>query len=74
MNPQNIAKKPIITRRYLALKNVLRREPDFSIESLNKHKYDENKNNRNPWKISPNITPNKNGKVTIVNTAGFTSL
>lgn len=27
----------------------------------------------NPWKISPNMTPNKKGKVTIVNSPGLIS-
>jgi hypothetical protein len=30
-------------------------------------------NRMNPWKISPNITPNKNGKVVIVKRAGLNS-
>ncbi len=30
-----------------------------------------NANNRNPWAMSPNITPNKNGKVIVVKNAGF---
>ncbi len=30
--------------------------------------------NKSPWAISPNITPNKNGKVAQVNKPGFISL
>lgn len=30
-----------------------------------------NKNKISPWPISPNITPNKNGKVTVVNSEGL---
>lgn len=29
---------------------------------------------QSPWPMSPNMTPNKKGKVTIVNNAGFISL
>ncbi len=32
-----------------------------------------NKNNIPPWKISPNIIPNKKGKVIIVNKPGLNS-
>ena len=35
---------------------------DFAILSLNKHKYIANRNKNKPCPISPNITPNKNGK------------
>ncbi len=31
-------------------------------------------NTHSPWPTSPNITPNKNGKVTMVKNAGLTSL
>lgn len=37
-------------------------------------KYKPNKNRTKPWPISPNITPNRNGKVIIVNIPGFISL
>lgn len=33
-----------------------------------------NKKSNNPWPISPNITPNKNGKVTVVKRDGFAYL
>jgi len=39
----------------------------------NNTKINENINNIRPWNISPNITPNKNGNVIIVNKAGFIS-
>lgn len=32
-----------------------------------------NKNNKNPCPMSPNITPNKKGKVTVVNNDGLAS-
>jgi len=33
-----------------------------------------NESKIDPWRTSPNITPKRNGKVIIVNTAGLTSL
>ena len=36
-------------------------------------KYSAAKSMRNPWPKSPNMTANRNGKVTMVNTVGFTS-
>lgn len=42
--------------------------------SLCKQRYKANKSTHNPCPISPNITPNKKGKVTIVKIAGLTSL
>ena len=43
-------------------------------ESFFKYKNRPNVNKAKPWPISPNITPNKNGNVTIVNIPGFISL
>ena len=37
-------------------------------------RYNPNAVSIDPAKISPNITPNKNGKVTAVNTPGLASL
>lgn len=39
-----------------------------------KHKMIENTNSIEPCIMSPNMTPNRNGKVTIVKIAGLTSL
>jgi hypothetical protein len=38
-----------------------------------RHRIIPKRRRRDPWPISPNITPNKKGKVTIANTAGFAS-
>ena len=35
---------------------------------------DPTKSNKEPWPMSPNMTPNRKGKVTVVNIAGFASL
>ena len=61
--PQNIEKKPIIKIIYQYGINDFRMllcKNSFWIDR--KHP---NKNNIAPWPTSPNITPNKNGKVTI---------
>jgi hypothetical protein len=42
--------------------------------SQNMHNSDPTVKRTPPWPISPNITPKRKGKVTHVNTLGFTSL
>lgn len=74
MIPQNVANSPIIKNRYLAFKNPSKNGADLYRQELNKHKMAPTKSRTDPCPISPNIIPNKNGNVTIVNSAGFASL
>ena len=43
INPQKNPKNPIRRSKYLPFNIILRKESDFSIDSLNRHKYKENK-------------------------------
>ena len=67
INPQKIEKNDIninIPVKFLTNYNFL---PAKNI------KKNENAVNKEPWPISPNITPKKNGKEIIVKTAGLIS-
>lgn len=70
INPQKKEKNPMSNSMYLILYS------DFSpsIFSPNQHTKEAMKNRMRPCPMSPNITPNKNGKVTILNTFGLISL
>lgn len=48
MIPQKVAKNPIKSSRYLALRNALNIESDLSIASLKMQRYEAAKNNKNP--------------------------
>lgn len=66
------AKNPINVMRYLAEAIPERAVPlSFSENTIN---IIPQRKSKNPWAMSPNITPNKNGKVIVVNTAGLNSL
>ena len=48
---------------------------DFPFKHVsNRHRNIPKNSKARPWPISPNITPNKNGKVTHVKNVGLTSL
>ncbi len=74
MKPQNEANNPISKNRYLNYKAAAIPGPIFLKGTENKHKKAPTRNKTEPWPKSPNITPNKKGKVTHVNTVGLTSL
>ena len=71
MNPLKNANRPIRNSKYLV---GLRTFKAIGRLLLKRTKYVPNRNKRNPWNMSPNITANKKGKVIIVNNPGFTSL
>ena len=72
-NPQNIAKNPIKSSRYLIVTKTEKVGCDLRDSAL-MQMYDANKNKRVPWPMSPNISPKKNGKVTMLKRVGFASL
>ena len=67
-----MAKKPINVNKYLWGNNILMAK--FWIWSFLKHMYKPNKNSKVPCAISPNMTPNKNGNVMVVNNEGLAYL
>ncbi len=71
MNPLNVENNPISNSMYLMLDSVPIVELGSAFE---KHRIDPKINRIVPCIISPNITPNKNGKVTEVKIAGLISL
>jgi hypothetical protein len=71
--PAKVAKNPIMRRRYLAGKMALRKLSLFLIQVSFKHSNEAAVKRRAPWNTSPNITPNRKGKLTMANMAGFTS-
>jgi hypothetical protein len=70
MNPQKIAKKPINRSKYLALYTYAK----AGYYLPKKHSPTAQINRTLPCPMSPNIIPNKNGKVTVVKKAGLISL
>lgn len=74
INPQYVAKSPISKNKYLNARIGANPGDYFFKKSLAKHKNIPSVNITAPWPRSPNIIPNKKGKVTQANTAGFTSL
>ena len=74
MKPAKVAKSPISKRRYRAFKICLIEGIFWESLELKTHIIKEVKKRVPPWPISPNIIPNKNGKVIILNTVGLNSL
>lgn len=74
MSPLYIANIPIKNNKYLAINIGFNIPLEAFILAAFKTRYAPNKNKRVPWKRSPNITANKNGKVIIVNKPGLISL
>jgi hypothetical protein len=74
MNPQNVAKIPIRRSMYLAWSIPLREGKLSQRTSFIKHNTHAVTSKIIPSPMSPNITPNRKGKVTVVKIAGLTSL
>ena len=74
INPLQVPKNPIIVNRYLISTKGFREESGYSlILSALQIRYSPNSNNRPPWPISPNMTPNRKGKKAIANNPGLIS-
>ena len=58
--------------KYFADAILLRAVPSSLLEKMMSKSPD--KNSKNPWAMSPNMTPKRNGKVIVVKTAGLNSL
>lgn len=74
MRPAYSAKIPISSKLYLADSSYHKIDFDFLRQSLNRHIYKAMKNKADPWHISPNMIPNKNGNEITVKKAGLTYL
>lgn len=67
MNPQKVAKRPMSRMRYRIYMNMYRGLRELILEkmsSLKWHRPRPTKKRMEPWPMSPNITPNRNGNVT----------
>ena len=73
MKPMYIEQVPMSSKRYLAGSALYKRDLG-PIYSFITHRYTANQNINEPWPISPNIIPNRNGNVKILNKVGFASL
>ena len=59
--------------RTIYLKSEAKANEVFLILSLKKTKYNPKTSSTRPWPISPNMTPKKKGKVTVVKMEGLIS-
>lgn len=73
ISPQNTENNPISSSRYLISTNVFNSEWFLRCFS-HIHKTMAKIRNTDPCPTSPNITPKRNGKVTMLKYAGFASL
>jgi hypothetical protein len=74
MSPQKVAKRPISKTKYLSAKAGAIAGDHLKRQSFPRTRTSPINDRNAPWPISPNMTPNKKGKVTQANTDGLTSL